>query len=152
MSVSEQTSAKKARLYKAPVLIRRAVSDDLDGIVALNKALALETEGVHLDDTGVRRGAKLTLTSATAAEENEAADEDNGSISLSPRFWVAENEGDMAGMIGISPEWSDWHGTCYWWVVSVFVTSSHRRKGVGRQLFDTVFQIADILQADRFCH
>jgi GNAT superfamily N-acetyltransferase len=113
----------------------------LDSIVDLNKALALETEDVHLDDANVRRGVKPCLATTDSAPTSAA--DDDCAVSLSPRFWVAECGGSVVGMIGVSPEWSDWHGTCYWWVVSVFVNSAHRKRGVGRQLFDTVFEIAE---------
>ncbi len=111
--------------------VRQGAVTDLDQLVALTLALAAETEdGLRLDTlrlaAGVRRG----------LEAGEGAD-------LSPRYWVAEQSGRLVGFIGISPEWSDWWATTYWWVISVFVECRCRRRGVATQLFASMQADAD---------
>jgi GNAT superfamily N-acetyltransferase len=39
-------------------------------------------------------------------------------------------------------EWSDWRNGWFWWVQSVFVTAEYRGKGVFRELFNHLVQLA----------
>ena len=65
--------------------------------------LARETEhGLILPDKAVRRGVWVS----------------DGGEGLRPRYWVAEVRGQAAGMVCVSPEWSDWWGKEYWYVLT----------------------------------
>ena len=105
--------------------VRRATAADCSDIVALNCALARETEaGLELDPERVAAGVGACLRSSATP--------------LSPRFWVAieEETASVIGCIGVSPEWSDWWNCCYWWIMSVFVDARFRRRGVASLLLE----------------
>ena len=38
----------------------------------------------------------------------------------------------------ITTEWSDWRNKAIWWIQSVYVVNSFRKKGVFKQLFNTI--------------
>ena len=99
-------------------------------IVALTKNLAKETEnGLSLDDGKVTGGVTKGLIAS------------NG---MSPFYIVAVAGGSIVGFACVSPEWSDWWDCAYWWIGSLFVAERHRKKGVGRQLIDEVWRVAEV--------
>lgn len=99
------------------ISIRAARPDDLDEVVAFNKAMAVETEGKKLDDATVRDGVRKAL-----------ADPDRA------RYYIAEVDGEVAGQTMITLEWSDWRNAFFWWIQSVYVKPELRRRGVFRAL------------------
>ena len=108
--------------------IRRGVQTDLVQLVELTKNLATETE-----DGLVLKDEKLMLGISKGLDDNESGS--------SPMYFVAESsdeKGKILGFLAISPEWSDWWATWYWWVISVFVDSNFRRSGVGTKLFEEI--------------
>ena len=56
---------------------------------------------------------------------------------------LAEVGGHLVGSLLITYEWSDWRNATFWWIQSVFVEASWRRKGVYRSMHDYVSNIAD---------
>ena len=63
--------------------------------------------------------------------------------SLRLRYWVAYDEyNKVVGVIGVSPEYSDWWGTQYWWIVSLYTAPSYRRQGVARSLLEYVRKVS----------
>ena len=120
------------------ITVRRGLQKDLPQLLQLTKDLAKETEnGLVLDDAlltvGVGRG--LSTTPDDAA---------------SPIYFVgiaSSDQGDeqIVGFLAISPEWSDWWATWYWWVISVFVDANRRRQGVATLLFEAMQQEADTI-------
>ena len=115
--------------------VRRGTSKDLHALVQLTKDLATETEdGLQLSHERLLLGVAKGLPNPNGP--TSASD-------LSPKYWVAcDQVGHLVGFVGVSPEWSDWWATCYWWVISVFVDSKWRRAGVGTALFKTMQQDA----------
>ena len=99
-------------------LIRLATLEDLDAIVAGNIALADESEGVRLDSRTLRDGVRALL-------EGEAPG----------RYWVAEFDGTVVGQLLITFEWSDWRNRMVWWIQSVYVAPTARRRGIFRALY-----------------
>jgi ribosomal protein S18 acetylase RimI-like enzyme len=100
------------------VTIRAALAHDLDFIANGNAAMALETEHKTLDPATVRNGVQAAL-------ENPA----HG------RYFVAEIDGQVAGQLMITYEWSDWRNGVFWWIQSVYVLPDARRHGVFRALY-----------------
>ena len=95
--------------------------DDLDALVAGNMAMALETEGLRLDATVLRAGVRAVLA-------GEA-----------PGFYrVIEDDGRVVAQLMITFEWSDWRARMVWWIQSVYVWPSHRRRGLYRLLYSAV--------------
>ena len=95
------------------VRVRPARAADLETLVAFNRAMALETERKRLDAATVRRGVRRALRDA-----------DRG------RYFVAERGGRIAGALLLTREWSDWRDGWFWWIQSVYVEPTERRRGV----------------------
>jgi hypothetical protein len=49
---------------------------------------------------------------------------------------------EICGIIAVSPEWSDWWASEYWWVISVFVSADSRRRGMASALFTAMLAAA----------
>lgn len=101
--------------------------EDADSIAHFQVLMAEETEGVRLDLPTVRRG----------VEEAMADPEIKG------RYFIAKtSEGNVAGSLFVTREWSDWHCEWYWWIQSVFIHPDCRRKGIYRSMYAQVVQEA----------
>ncbi|MCC7032904.1 MAG: GNAT family N-acetyltransferase [Acidobacteria bacterium] len=103
--------------------VRRALPEDVQAIVALTIAEALEAEGLHLDAAAVRRGVE-------------------GAFGDPPRaaYWVAESpEGLVVASTSIVTEWSNFHGGEYWWVQSLYIAPAHRGRGLVERLLDRLW-------------
>ncbi len=93
--------------------IRLAKSNDVEALVGFQRAMAAETEDKALDPTRLRRGIEYLL-----AHPNEGI------------YLLAELEGEAAGSLMVTFEWSDWRNGRFWWIQSVYVGERHRRQGV----------------------
>jgi GNAT superfamily N-acetyltransferase len=98
--------------------VRPATAADLSFIVEANRALAEESEGVQLDVNLLRPGVLAVLESQAPG-----------------RYWIAEVDGQPAGQLLITFEWSDWRNRMVWWVQSVYVLPAHRGRRVFRALY-----------------
>jgi GNAT superfamily N-acetyltransferase len=87
--------------------------------------MAQETEGLALDADVVRPGVAAVL-----------ADDALGF------YLVAEVDGQAAGQLMVTYEWSDWRNGLFWWIQSVFVRLEFRRRGVYSALHRQVAQAA----------
>ncbi len=106
-------------------VVRSAAAADVPALVAFNCALASETEAKELDPAVVTAGVNAGLADAHKA-----------------RYFVAEVDGVVAGMLMLTTEWSDWRNGWIWWIQSVYVRAEFRRRGVFRALYDHVYQQA----------
>lgn len=107
------------------VTIREATVADSDRIVLFNQAMARETEGRMLDRGVLGEGVAAML-----------GDPARG------RYYVAEDEGDIVAQLAVTTEWSDWRNGEIWWIQSVYVAKSHRRRGIYRRLHAHVRETA----------
>lgn len=105
--------------------IRQGNSSDINALVAFNQAMAQETEGLTLDDTILRRG-------VTSLIENPSRG----------FYLVAEIDGEIAGSLMVTYEWSDWRAKDYYWIQSVYIRPQNRRQGIYKKLYDAVKNIA----------
>lgn len=103
--------------------IRQATAEDRDRIVLFNQAMAKETEGRMLDRGSLTRGVEAML--ADPARGRYFVAEDEGS---------APDEAEIVGQLAVTTEWSDWRNGDIWWIQSVYVARSHRRRGIYGQL------------------
>ena len=94
--------------------------------------MALETERLALDEAIVRPGVAAVL--------------DNDSLGF---YLVAEVEGQPAGQLMVTFEWSDWRNGLWWWIQSVYVRPEFRRRGVYSALHRRVAEEART--ADGIC-
>lgn len=106
--------------------IRKANINDVDTIVKYNYNLAKETECKELN-----------LETLTSGVRNLIIDSTKG------QYYVYEIEGKIVGQIMYTYEWSDWRNGSFLWVQSVYVNKNHRRKGIFKELYNYVRQIAD---------
>ena len=86
---------------------------NIDNISDFNIAMALETEGKHLDPETVREGVQ------TVFSRNELG-----------FYVIAEQSALPVGQLLVTYEWSDWRNASFWWIQSVYVRPAYRRQGV----------------------
>lgn len=108
------------------VHVRPATPADLSFIVEGNRAMALETERLTLDETTLREGVRTLLEGRAPGA-----------------YWIAEHAGAVVGQLMITYEWSDWRNRVVWWIQSVYVTPDARRHGAFRALYAHVRQAAE---------
>ena len=107
------------------ITIRRATEADLEVMVGFNIAMARETEDKGLDTGTLKRGIAALLQDDTLGF-----------------YLVAEIDGQPAGQIMVTTEWSDWRNAHFWWLQSLYVLPEHRRKGIFRSLYDHIVATA----------
>lgn len=101
--------------------IRVANISDADSLVEFNQAMALETEGKHLDNALLRKGVEAVF--------------DDGKKGF---YVVAEDGGQIVGALMVTYEWSDWRASWFWWIQSVFIRPEVRGRKIYSQLYDFV--------------
>lgn len=100
------------------MLIRKAKQEDHHTITRFQQAMARETENIELNPNTVSAGVKAVLDNP-----------DKG------QYYVAEIQGQIAGSLLTTYEWSDWRNGTILWIQSVYVLPEFRRKGVYRNLY-----------------
>ncbi len=105
--------------------IRIAQHNDVDPLVEFNQAMALETEGKHLNENVLRPGVEAVFR-----------DEKKGF------YVVAETEGRIVGGLMVTYEWSDWRNGWFWWIQSVYILPEARGQRTYSHLYDFVKQRA----------
>lgn len=98
--------------------IRKAKSSDSERIVELQLKMAQETEGLELNKDVVSKG-----VSGVFQEPSRGT------------YWVAEDNGEVLGVLLAIPEWSDWRNGTVLWIHSLYVIPEARRQGVFKQLY-----------------
>ena len=107
------------------VSVRPATATDVDRLVEFQSAMARETEDKGLDVGKLRAGIEYLI---------EHPDEGF--------YLMAERDGDSAGSLMVTFEWSDWRNGRFWWIQSVYVDAVHRRQGVYSALHGAIRQRA----------
>lgn len=110
-------SPQPLRARRPAVTVRPATPADLDVLVRFSAAMARETEGRTLDPKRLRKGVRAVLASGRHG-----------------RYLVAESGAVVVGQMLLTYEWSDWRNGVFWWIQSVYVEPSARRRGVYRTL------------------
>ncbi|HEY0458014.1 MAG TPA: GNAT family N-acetyltransferase [Pyrinomonadaceae bacterium] len=105
--------------------IRLAQTSDSSPLVEFNQAMALETEGKTLDAQILQSGVEAVFH-----------DEKKGF------YVVAEEDARIVGGLMITFEWSDWRDAWFWWIQSVYILPEARGRGIYRQLYNFVKQMA----------
>jgi GNAT superfamily N-acetyltransferase len=108
-----------------PLSVRRATQDDTLVIVEFNRLLAEESEGKTLDLPLLTAGVVAGLADPPKA-----------------LYFLAEEDGNVLGLVMVTFEWSDWRNGWFWWIQSVYVRQEARRRGVFRALFEHLLQAA----------
>jgi len=103
------------------ISIRAARLQDAETIAEFNIAMALETENLVLDSQRIYPGVRHVINNPGHGQ-----------------YRVAEIDGQVAGCLLITYEWSDWRNGQFWWVQSVFVRHQYRRRGVYQNLYNDI--------------
>lgn len=123
----ERFDSLRVRLlrYTINIAIRQADLADAALIAEFNLRLARETENLLLEPARVAAGVAAILRDPAKG-----------------LYFLAEMEGQVAGQVMITYEWSDWRNGNFWWLQSVYVRAEVRRRGVFRALFDHLVRLA----------
>ena len=100
---------------------REALPADASAIIEFQLAMARETEELELDRDILTKGVEALFADPALG-----------------RYYVAEEDGRIAGSLMITYEWSDWRNGMVWWIQSVYVTPEFRRRGVYAGLYTHV--------------
>jgi GNAT superfamily N-acetyltransferase len=101
--------------------IRLAERSETDALVEFNQAMALETEGKHLDADTLRSGVSAVFADAAKGF-----------------YVVAESDGKIVGGLMVTFEWSDWRNAWFWWIQSVYIRPEARGQRVYSGMYDFV--------------
>jgi len=113
-------------------MIRLAGTSDIEALVEFNQAMALETEGKHLDGETLRNGVMAVFD-----------DERKGF------YVVTEDAGQIVGGLMVTYEWSDWRNAWFWWIQSVYIRPEARGRRIYSEMYDFVKQRA--AETDNVC-
>jgi len=101
--------------------IRPAAIDDAETIISFQQNMAMETEGMKLDNDIISAGVFAVFD-----------DPSKGT------YYVAEDNNNVVASLMITPEWSDWRNSNIWWFQSVYVLPEARRSGIFRKMYDFI--------------
>lgn len=106
--------------------IRYAEETDVAILAGFQLKMADETENLQLEEEVVADGVLQLIR-----------DRHKGF------YLVAENDnGDVAGCLIVTDEWSDWRNGWIWWIGSLFVEKMYRKQGVFSLLLDKVHELS----------
>lgn len=103
--------------------IRKGEQIDIAVLAAFNRANALESEALVLNEE-----ASLAGVAAVIEDPNKG------------NYYLALDGDRVVGSLLITKEWSDWRACWKWWLQSVYVQPSHRGQGV----FDALCRFVEI--------
>ena len=109
----------------AGLSVRKAGPADAVAISRFNQAMALETEGKRLIPEIVDAGVLRLLQQPSLGF-----------------YAVAVDRNAIVACLLVTHEWSDWRNGLFWWIQSVFVEAGWRRRGVYRELYRFVRELA----------
>jgi len=101
--------------------IRLAIEKDAPELVEFNQAMALETEGKHLDSEILKNGVESVFN-----------DEKKGF------YVVTEADAKIVGGLMVTFEWSDWRNSWFWWIQSVYILPEYRGRSIYRLMYEFV--------------
>ena len=102
----------------AAAAVRTARAGEAGLLIDFQARLARESEGIELDQAALGRGVRAVFDDPTLGE-----------------YWVAELDGEVAGCLLLTREWSDWRNGTVLWIQSVYVRLDCRRRGVFSALY-----------------
>lgn len=129
MALSTQDLGMTVMALPDHITVRPACEEDVEAIVTFSAAMALETEGRQLDIARLREGTLTLLNTPDRGFFMVAALSQGGSQHI-------------VGQLMITFEWSDWRNAVFWWIQSVYVDPTWRRRGIFRRMHQAVMQEA----------
>lgn len=106
--------------------IRQAEKRDADLIIEFQKRMAKETEDLDLDSQTSAKGVKAVFNDPAKGV-----------------YYLAEIDNRPQASLMITYEWSDWRNAWVWWIQSVYVQPDYRKKGVFREMYSHIKQLAE---------
>lgn len=106
------------------ITIQKASAIHIDTLIDFQQKLAFESEQVTLDPSLLREGMQAMLD-----------DPSKGA------YYVVLDGSEVIGCHMITFEWSDWRNGMVWWLQSVYVKESHRKKGIFKRMYDNITAI-----------
>ena len=109
-------------------LVRRAEAKDAQALADFNRNMAWETEAIRLIPSVILSGVTRIIS-----------DDNLG-------FYLVVQDADKDEIVAslmITKEWSDWRNGVFWWIQSVYVKPNWRRRGLYRELYQTVKSMAE---------
>lgn len=107
------------------ITVRPATLGDVEFLVQGNARMALETESKTLDPGRLRAGVRAVFDDPARGF-----------------YLIAEIDGQPAGQMMITYEWSDWRNGNFWWIQSVYTLPDSRGRGVFKALYAHVDSLA----------
>ena len=101
--------------------IRPGLFYDIDQLAQLQVTMAWETEEFKLDLETVKKGVQAVIDDPSKG-----------------RYWIMENDGEIAGCLLTVPEWSDWRNGTIIWIHSVYTLPKYRGRGVYKKLYEHI--------------
>jgi GNAT superfamily N-acetyltransferase len=98
--------------------VRQACPADAGTIAEFQIRMADESEGLKLDRAKVARGVQAVFDDPAKG-----------------RYFVAEQDGRLLGVLLTIPEWSDWRNATVLWIHSLYVVPDARRRGIFTRLY-----------------
>ena len=98
--------------------IREGKLSDSEHIVELQLRMAQETEGLQLNRDVVNKGVRGVLQEPARGT-----------------YLVAEEKGEILGVLLAIPEWSDWRNGTVLWIHSLYIIPQARRHGIFKKLY-----------------
>jgi len=112
-------------MMKPMIVVREAKQDDAEAIIDFQLKMAWETENLSLDSTIVTKGVNAVFNDPSKG-----------------RYYIAQEGNEIIASLLITYEWSDWRCSNVWWFQSVYVVPRLRRKGVFRQMYNYIKDLA----------
>lgn len=99
-------------------MVRLATREDAAFLAEGNARMAWETESLQLDAVRLRAGVEAVFDDPARGF-----------------YLIAEMDGEPAGQMMITYEWSDWRNGVFWWIQSVYTLPEFRGRGAFKALY-----------------
>lgn len=106
------------------ITVREAVRSDVPHLIRFQQSMASETEGLTLNASVLEQGVRALF-------------DDPGK----GKYYIAEENNQVAGCLMTTYEWSDWRCGTVLWIQSVYIDKAYRGKGVYRKLYEHIQQL-----------
>ncbi len=105
-------------------IVREAQREDIEGIVAFQRAMARETEELTLNDESLLHGVKAVFDDPAKG-----------------KYYVSTASDKLIASTLLTPEWSDWRNGYVYWIQSVYVLPEFRGKKVFTQIYNHIKKV-----------
>ena len=107
------------------IKVRYATPAEARRLVDFNLALALESEGLAMEEKTVSAGVLAVMSHPERGF-----------------YLVAELDGAPAGCLLVTYEWSDWRNKTFWWISSYYVKPEFRGRGIYTAMDEKLQELA----------